>query len=509
MAPALSGVAAGNALVLHVSSLSLTSGYMATTVADSAGGTWRRGPTVARTGGGCESWYCINAAAGTHTLTVTTPSGTNGCELQEFSGVAAIQPIIDTSVTNSGSAASITASLTPGNLNELITFNTFSTNAQTSPPSAPYTNRNGPTNSATIQASNAYVSGNALVGAYAPTWAQSSSNFGCVALALKGATPTGELDLNFVNETHEQGVGVLSGCVLAPNTNADYNYQVSAGTVLLNWGQVAVSAVTAQAVTTANGSNPRYDLVYVNQAGAIVYLAGTAAASPTVPTPPVNCVPLGIINIPASATVLANDSNAAHAHVVDKRTLVNFSTQLAADYSQLPATVLATTLPRRLVAGAGASTVQGRIWMTSIYLPAGMTIGHINFYSGSTAASTPSHWWFGLWDSSLNMLALTADQLTTAAAANSRFSLAIATTAQGTQPTFTTTYSGLHYVGFMMSGTTSCSLSGNSIFNGTPSNQTPIIQASSGTGQTTPPAFPAVAGSLTFQPVMVYAEVAT
>lgn len=478
MAPARTGVTATNCLLLAVSSTTITTGYVATGVTDTNSGTWLRGPVQASTLGTTEIWYCLNAGAGTHTLTVATNSGTNGCWLDEFSGVASIGPILDVSAGNSVSSGTITVSLTPSNVNELLYFSTVSTSTQTASPGAPFTTEAGPTLAGAQVAGIAYVAPNNLVSAYAPTWTHTVGFFAAVGIALKGASAPGDVIFNdtaaqnnpailetqarpdyfdsVIGALAETGTGVLSGCAVSPNTNADFNYQSAAGTVLLSWAKIAVSATTAQAVTAADATNPRRDLIYVTQGGVVTYVAGVANATPCPPTLPLNCVPLAIIDVPANATVLANGTNTANAYVTDKRIMLNFG---QGSPSNLLATgavnIRAETFPRSTAVNTGTSIGTGRLRGTAIWLPAGFTVNNIIIPSGAGgAASTPTHWWFALLDLNGDLLAVTADQTTTAFAASTVKSLAIATTAQGSQSSFTTTYSGIHYIGMGMTATT-------------------------------------------------------
>lgn len=69
--------------------------------------------------------------------------------------------------------------------------------------------------------------------------------------------------------------------------------------------------------------------------------------------------------------------------------------------------------------------------MTSvpIYLQAGDVITNISFRSGATAAGTPTNWWFALYSNAATpaLLAQTADQTSTAWAANTTKTVALAT----------------------------------------------------------------------------------
>jgi hypothetical protein len=155
------------------------------------------------------------------------------------------------------------------------------------------------------------------------------------------------------------------------------------------------------------------------------------------------------------------------------------------------------TASRRSLALQAPATVpaSGTLYMVALYIPAGFSVGHITFVASGTAAGTPTHWWYGLYDSSRVQLAVTADQLTTAYPAWQPNTLAIYKTAAGVQSTFVTTYSGLHYIGFMMTASTVATNWGGAL-GGSSSGIAPILAGTSDTGQTTPPAFAHTAGAI-------------
>ena len=164
------------------------------------------------------------------------------------------------------------------------------------------------------------------------------------------------------------------------------------------------------------------------------------------------------------------------------------------------------TFPRNGFGNANINQATGVLWLAAVALPVGLSVGHICFTSGTTLAGTPTHWWFGLYNSSRVQLATTADQTTTAWAATTAKNLAVATIASGASSTFVTTYTGLHYVGFMMTATTPCNLAGATLIAGVYA-QTPRIVGNSDTAQTTPPAFAHTAAALTAQGGLPYAWV--
>lgn len=130
----------------------------------------------------------------------------------------------------------------------------------------------------------------------------------------------------------------------------------------------------------------------------------------------------------------------------------------------------------------------GRLSLQAIYLPAGTTINSISIWSASTAAGTPTNQLFGLYDINLNLLRSSVNDTTTAWAANSRKTLALTSA-------FTTTSSGLYYLGIMVTATTVPTLKGNTTKNGGQLNAAlPTMGGSSTSGLTT--ALPATATAI-------------
>ena len=167
-------------------------------------------------------------------------------------------------------------------------------------------------------------------------------------------------------------------------------------------------------------------------------------------------------------------------------------------YQQITAS-LGETFSRLFVTTAPFTVNSTTLYLTSIPLQSGLVIGHIAFCTGSTPLSGGSDWWFGLYDNNRVQLATTADQLTATWAANTITSLAIATTAGGAASTFTTTYTGLHYLGLMVKASGAPSMlacNGVPGFNAAVSTSAPALAGSSDITQSTPPAFPHTAGAI-------------
>lgn len=112
----------------------------------------------------------------------------------------------------------------------------------------------------------------------------------------------------------------------------------------------------------------------------------------------------------------------------------------------------------RLRAGTANTPTSGSLYLVPLWLPKGWTVSNLAFVSGGTAMATPTNWWFTLHDNTKKALARTADQTTTAWAANTVKSVAIAQTTAGSATSYVTTYTGLHYIGVMIKASTVPSL---------------------------------------------------
>lgn len=151
------------------------------------------------------------------------------------------------------------------------------------------------------------------------------------------------------------------------------------------------------------------------------------------------------------------------------------------------------TMDRNLVNEVNTALLSsGRLSLSAIYIPAGTAISSISFWSATTAAGTPTNQLFGLYDSSLNLLRSSVNDTTTAWAANSRKTLALTST-------FTTLYSGIYYLGLMVTATTVPTIKGNTAkVGGQLSAGAPSMGGTSTTGLTTAlPATAAAPGTVT------------
>ncbi|MGW5737026.1 MULTISPECIES: right-handed parallel beta-helix repeat-containing protein [Streptomyces] len=139
----------------------------------------------------------------------------------------------------------------------------------------------------------------------------------------------------------------------------------------------------------------------------------------------------------------------------------------------------------RMRCGGESQPTSGWLYLIPVWLPKGTPLSAITFTSGNTAGAGLTNHWFTLHNASRVALARTADATTAAWAANTAKSLAIAQTTAGAASSYTTTYTGLHYYGFMIAATTTPSLIGEGrlITGGT---SAPGLGATN-SGQTTPP----------------------
>jgi hypothetical protein len=516
---------AGDTLILTVINRGIISGYAATAVSG-AGATWFRlisqtNPTSGP--GGIDIWAGINASSGAQTVAITiNGTQTSGCNLDEWQYLSNNALIANYLAANSatGSSTSVSVSVTNDSLNEVVYIASSAANTETASPGSFWSTLPGPTSAGAQVAGLCYVVAGA-VQSYGGTWTQTTGQWTCVGVVLypqQGSgdvvwnDPTASVNsgvlaqqaspdmLDFINESlASQGTGVQTGCSVSPaaQSGGSLLYNLGAGTVMVNWNPIPVSTLTAQAMTAADSTRPRKDLVYVDAGGTVHYLAGAPATVPCLPNPPsFPYVMLGEIDVPASAAVFDNGTSTANAHVTDKRVFVGPNQSLA-DFTaapQLSGVPVFETHSRRFATNASV-LVSGTLFLCAVWLPAGLPVGHISFTTGGTGASTPSHCWYGLWDQNRRQLCLTADQTTTAWAAGTERYLAIASTAYAAAgTTFITPYTGLYYVGICVVASTVPTLYGVGAAT-VLQIKTPALCGLSTSTLTTPPAYSSTAAT--------------
>lgn len=154
----------------------------------------------------------------------------------------------------------------------------------------------------------------------------------------------------------------------------------------------------------------------------------------------------------------------------------DFRPQVAAPYGISGAK--AESIPRNQ-AGVNISAVtSGTLVMQAIWLPAGLVISNLITMSGTTASATQTNRWLALYDQNRSLLRQGPNATTTIITANTLWQDAITP--------FTTTYSGLHYIGILTAATTPNSLIGvTAAANAAIRGVTPILTGNSSSGLTT------------------------
>jgi hypothetical protein len=141
----------------------------------------------------------------------------------------------------------------------------------------------------------------------------------------------------------------------------------------------------------------------------------------------------------------------------------------------------------------------GTLNMQLIYLTAGQVVSNISLFSATQNAATPSNYFFGLYDINRALLATSANQTTSAWAANTLKTLAMTTP-------YRVQVSGPYYIGYFITAATVPTLKGGTVkVGGQLANSAPIIFGTSSTGLTT--ALPTTAGAITGTTATIYAAV--
>lgn len=132
---------------------------------------------------------------------------------------------------------------------------------------------------------------------------------------------------------------------------------------------------------------------------------------------------------------------------------------------------------------------------TPIFLSAGEAVTNLTFRSGATAAVTPTNWWFALYDTATTpaLIAQTADQTTTAWAANTTKTLALTAA-------YTVTKSGYYWASLMVAAATPPTLVGARYFPAMVAGERSLGQTSGSALAATAPATIATPTAVQFAP---------
>lgn len=97
---------------------------------------------------------------------------------------------------------------------------------------------------------------------------------------------------------------VISGGLVTAQGTPDMTVAVAKAGVLTN-GVLKPAAAATKAISAADATNPRLDLIVVDSAGALQVRTGTAAAAPKPAARSANDVVLAVVYVPANASVIA------------------------------------------------------------------------------------------------------------------------------------------------------------------------------------------------------------
>lgn len=155
----------------------------------------------------------------------------------------------------------------------------------------------------------------------------------------------------------------------------------------------------------------------------------------------------------------------------------------------LPTGAIAQTTPRVAATSDQSLLSTGRLTLAAVYLRAGQVVANISFLSGTTPLATGSNQWFSLWSSARVLRGVTADDTSTAWAANTLKTLAMVSP-------YTITTTGIHYLGILVVASTVPTLRSVSLGSAV-SGLAPIITGTSDTGLTNPASAPGTAAAIT------------
>jgi hypothetical protein len=111
--------------------------------------------------------------------------------------------------------------------------------------------------------------------------------------------------------------GIQSGCAVTAQGAPDMTLAVALGIAVIAGNLVAVAAGNVT-ITTANATNPRFDLVVVDNAGALSVVAGTPDPTPKFPDMPAAKACLAAVYVPANDTAINTNQ------IIDKRVFIPY-----------------------------------------------------------------------------------------------------------------------------------------------------------------------------------------
>jgi hypothetical protein len=186
------------------------------------------------------------------------------------------------------------------------------------------------------------------------------------------ATPMGaDLD-NLLSAS--TGYAVIEGLVVSAGTGLSVS--VAAGTVALKELFATVAAAANQALTTADATNPRIDLVVITSAGAVAIRTGTAAALPIAPDMTALDILLAVVYIPATATTLAAGNLRDKRITIEPHGLVYLANPTANTTTTTTNTTVAAglTVPANYLVAGNHFRIRAHAVYTSVAAPGNLTV---------------------------------------------------------------------------------------------------------------------------------------
>ena len=130
------------------------------------------------------------------------------------------------------------------------------------------------------------------------------------------------------------GEGVLNGCLVSASSPEALSVDVASGQVAIDGVIVDVAAQPDVSISTPNATQPRFDLVTVDDAGDVTITDGLPADfSPLFPNIPADSVALAVIYVRAGMTLVTED------HITNKRSTVPIPPGTTSDWIPVRASV--------------------------------------------------------------------------------------------------------------------------------------------------------------------------
>jgi hypothetical protein len=359
----------------------------------------------------------------------------------------------------------------------------------------------------------------AVSGAYKTTYTCTSPDvinvaggvtFGTLTLLDQGATlqynaviwlvQSGDLPLSQTDLRYAQLADNLSDLPSRQTAiNALAGAQTSGQFLRGNGTNILVAAITAPdlpaATTSAQGAVQLDSTV-----GDIKALGAQSAGSSTKAPAADHVHPATGLLTDANSTAVSGTPSAGSRIIATGATTAAWLNDL--ELYRAPTGATAQTVPRYMAVAGGLAPGSGTLAVCSIVLPLGLAINNITFITDTAIKTGGTNGWYVLLNSSRAVVAVSANQTdasTVWGVASTPYTLAVLGTGSAT---YTTTYTGLYYMGLMVAETsgTMPTFVGSTLLragaNGA-SSPTPLWAGTSSTGQTTPPAIGATMGAIT------------